>query len=71
MIRYEHYIDAQCGYAELFKLLEENKTIPPQPNTPSALRGVVAGAAIEHFSTLAEQKQFEIVAEYVERMRLG
>ncbi len=70
MIRYEHYINAKNGYAKLYKLLEENKNVVPHTNTPSALRGIVAGAAILHFSTLAEQKQFEIVAEYVEKMRI-
>ena len=71
MIRYEHYIDAKTGYAKLYKLLEENKVLASQANTPSALKGVVAGAAILHFSTLPAQKQLEIVAEYIEKMRLS
>lgn len=71
MIRYEHYIDAQCGYAESNKLLEEDKNTAPHTNAPGALREIVAGAAILELSTLQQQKQFEIVAEYVEKMRLG
>ena len=66
MIRYEHYIDAKTGYIKLYKLLEENRIIAPHTDTPSALRGVVSGAAIQHFAKLSSQKQFEIVAEYLQ-----
>ncbi len=66
MIRYEHSVDAKTGYVKLYKLLEENRVLAPHTDTASALKGVVSGAAIQHFAKLSSQKQFEIVAEYLE-----
>lgn len=68
MIGHEQYKDGKAGYVRLYNLLKDNKLITPGNNTPSALKGVVAGAAIHHFSTLSPQQQFEIVAGYLNKI---
>ncbi len=68
MIINEHKKDAGTGYAKLHEFLKDNKVIKSDNNTPSVLKGVVAGAAINHFSTMSPEEQFEIVAGYLKKI---